>query len=54
MTILLMITTTNEHAVRLQKRKEIIAMGIVPYAPRYKKLQTVAELLENHASRNTM
>ena len=49
-----MITTTNEHAVRLQKRKEIIAMGIVPYAPRYKKLQTIGELIENHTSRDTM
>ncbi len=43
--------TSDERQVRIQKRQELKDMGIVPYAPRFKKLQTIKELTENCESR---
>ncbi|HMY80978.1 MAG TPA: NUDIX domain-containing protein [Candidatus Absconditabacterales bacterium] len=43
--------TSDERSVRIQKRDAIKAMGISPYVPRYKKIQTILECLENCESR---
>lgn len=46
--------TSDERQVRINKRQELKDMGIVPYAPKFKKLQTVKQLLEAAQSRNAM
>lgn len=45
--------STNEYDVRLSKRQELIDMGIVPYASRWDKDQTIAKLIQ-HGSELTL
>lgn len=46
--------TSDERAVRIAKRQAIKDMWIVPYAPRYKKIQSVKECIENCDSRQEL
>ena len=43
---------SNEREDRIKKLADIRAMGVIPYAPRYKKTQNVSQILENRQSRN--
>ena len=44
----------SEHQVRTQKREELLKMNIVPYAPRFKKIQTLQQCNESCESRNSL
>ena len=44
----------SEYEVRKAKAATLKKNGITPYAPRFKKLQNIAELLENHDAREEM
>ena len=44
----------SEHQVRNQKRDDLIKMNIVPYAPRFKKIQNLQQCNESCESRNSL